>query len=76
MSVLDALALKQVTLPEMEEEVDLEVGDCVCLNSNGPIMTILDISNGFYTCIWFTSDQHMQSARFNPLCVYYIPPGD
>lgn len=55
-----------------EDEVDLEVGDVVRLLSGGPNMTIMDISNDIYTCIWFCADKRLQSARFVPATVEYI----
>lgn len=53
-----------------ELEPDIDVGDCVCLNSGGPEMCVESIlfANRLQ-CIWFDHDRHVQTETFDRRCV-------
>lgn len=44
--------------------MDIKPGDVVQLKSGGPLMTVVEISNGEAFCIWFSSAEELQRERF------------
>lgn len=43
--------------------MDIKPGDIVQLKSGGPLMTVVEISNGEALCIWFSSTEQLQKER-------------
>jgi len=46
----------------MIEETKLKLGETVCLNSGGPLMTIVEISDNVATCAWFNKEQRKKDT--------------
>jgi len=45
---------------------EFKIGDVVKLNSGGTLMTVIDIDtiSNVISCVWFTKDNHITSAKF------------
>ena len=45
---------------------EFKVGDVVKLNSGGIMMTVVDVdtASNIISCVWFTKDNHITSAKF------------
>jgi uncharacterized protein YodC (DUF2158 family) len=55
-------------------EPPLRLGNWVCLNSGGPIMTVVDIEGGEVTVAWRTKDGHTRESDFPAACLRRYHP--
>ncbi len=55
------------------------IGDTVCLNSGGPLMTVVEMGvgeTGQLRCQWFDDDGQKYEEHFPPAAVQKIDPED
>ena len=59
----------------MTEDKELEIGDCVILNSGSPIFTIVDIyKSGQLCCMYINKEGEISTVNLSESCVTTIVP--
>ncbi len=56
----------------MSDPAEFKVGDVVQLKSGGPHMVVVEVARDAIRCCWFTDDQTIESASFDPRTVSRI----